>query len=160
MTDNTLLAILLAVLIVSLIIFSDDIIKWFKEMFHIDITISKSERHTPSISNLPPPTHVLHTDGENKEGDDDVDKELSERNRRIAEALKPFDRVLVRDEENELWCARFFDYFDEKESKVYPFNCTDNDYYSECIPYEGNEHLHNTCDPAPLDPLHAIKINQ
>ena len=58
--------------------------------------------------------------------------------------LKPFDKVLVRDFDNETWEINFFSrLLDGKH-----FKCLDLTYV-QCIPYEGNEHLLNTtnkCD--------------
>lgn len=58
--------------------------------------------------------------------------------------LKPFDKVLVRDFDNETWEINFFSRLrDEKH-----FKCLDLSYV-QCIPYEGNEHLlgtTNDCD--------------
>ena len=53
--------------------------------------------------------------------------------------LKPFDKVLVRDFDNETWEINFFSkLLDGKH-----FKCLDSSYV-QCIPYEGNEHLHDT----------------
>lgn len=53
--------------------------------------------------------------------------------------LKPFDKVLVRDEDDDEWVCDIFSHIDE------------NDYYycvgtrwKQCIHYEGNEHLLGT----------------
>lgn len=58
--------------------------------------------------------------------------------------FKPFDKVLVRDNDNQEWAASFFSHYDE--------DCISNYYcigihYNQCIPYEGNEHLLGTTDP-------------
>lgn len=58
--------------------------------------------------------------------------------------FKPFDKVLVRDGNYGRWKIQFFEKFD-KELK-YPFICMDGR-YSLCIPYSGNEHLHDTTTP-------------
>ena len=53
--------------------------------------------------------------------------------------LKPFDKVLVRDFNNETWEINFFSrLLDGKH-----FKCLDLSYV-QCIPYEGNEHLYDT----------------
>ena len=53
--------------------------------------------------------------------------------------LKPFDKVLVRDFDNETWEINFFaKLLDGKH-----FKCLDLSYV-QCIPYEGNEHLYDT----------------
>ena len=51
--------------------------------------------------------------------------------------LKPFDKVLVRDGDNELWQCNMFSH---KEG-IYVCFCS---YWQQCIPYEGNEHLLGT----------------
>lgn len=61
--------------------------------------------------------------------------------------LKPFDRVLVRDANNECWEVNLYGCYMRRWSSS-PFFCI-NDCFSQCIPYEGNEHLlgtTNDCD--------------
>jgi hypothetical protein len=58
--------------------------------------------------------------------------------------LKPFDKVLVRDFDNETWEINFFSRL--REGKY--FKCLDLS-YMQCIPFKGNEHLYDTtnkCD--------------
>ena len=57
--------------------------------------------------------------------------------------LKPFDRVLVRDEDDDgnFWKVELFSHYDA--SSEYPYYCLSSN-YSKCIPYEGNEHLLGT----------------
>lgn len=60
--------------------------------------------------------------------------------------LKPFDKVLVRDNNEQFWTCDWFSFHDTKQ--VYPFACVGH-YVSQCIPYEGNQHLLGTindCD--------------
>lgn len=52
--------------------------------------------------------------------------------------LKPFDKVLVRDSDNEKWRPKFFSHYD-KES-YFPYTTLDHEHYQQCIPYEGNEY--------------------
>ena len=52
--------------------------------------------------------------------------------------LKPFDKVLVRDNNTQKWTADLFSFFDK--SLVCPYSCVGH-YTNQCIPYEGNEHL-------------------
>lgn len=52
--------------------------------------------------------------------------------------LKPYDKVLVRDNDEQIWTADLFSFYNEKN--VYPFMCAGH-YTDQCIPYEGNEHL-------------------
>lgn len=57
--------------------------------------------------------------------------------------FKPFDRVLVRDEDNEVWIPSIFVRF--RDDEKFPYQCIDT-VYRQCIHYEGNEHLYNTDD--------------
>lgn len=50
--------------------------------------------------------------------------------------LKPFDKVLIKDEENDKWEASFFI---RKVGELY--ECMLGLKYKYCIPFEGNEHL-------------------
>lgn len=56
--------------------------------------------------------------------------------------LKPFDRVLVRDSDEDVWCANLFSHCKLDDSD-YPFRTLDT-CYKQCIPYERNEHLIGT----------------
>lgn len=53
--------------------------------------------------------------------------------------LKPFDKVLVRDADNEEWKCNLFSHIDED---VY-YMCVSAG-WKQCIPFEGNEHLLGT----------------
>lgn len=53
--------------------------------------------------------------------------------------LKPFDKVLVRDDLNEKWSINLFSYYDE-EVQDFPYVCL-SDRYEYCVPYEGNEYF-------------------
>ena len=53
--------------------------------------------------------------------------------------LKPFDKVLVRDNKDQKWKASFFGYKDENH-----FMRENGCAWFHCIPYEGNEHLLGT----------------
>lgn len=60
--------------------------------------------------------------------------------------LKPFDEVLVRDNNEQKWTVDMFSFYDK--TLIYPFNCIGH-YVNQCIPYESNEHLlgtTNDCD--------------
>lgn len=59
--------------------------------------------------------------------------------------FKPFDKVLVRDGDNESWFADFYSHNDHEES--FMFICVGSS-YNQCIPFEGNEHLLGTTNPA------------
>lgn len=58
--------------------------------------------------------------------------------------FKPFDKVLVRDNDEGEWYANYFSHY--KENNDCPYVCIDNSYIF-CIPYEGNEHLLGTTAP-------------
>ncbi len=55
--------------------------------------------------------------------------------------LKPFDKVLVRDWENQNWHCNIYSHY--SCNSHYPHVCADGG-YKFCIPYEGNEHLLGT----------------
>lgn len=57
--------------------------------------------------------------------------------------FKPFDKVLVRENNTEMWKADFFSHYNEKG--VWPYGCCCG-YWQQCIPYEGNEHLIGKAD--------------
>lgn len=60
--------------------------------------------------------------------------------------LKPFTKVLVRDNDTQKWTVDLFSFYDK--TLVYPFSCVGH-YTSQCISYDGNEHLlgtSNDCD--------------
>lgn len=59
--------------------------------------------------------------------------------------FNPFEKVLVRDNEAQLWKANYFSHYEE-DDEVYPYTCIDNSYHC-CIPYENNKHLLGTTDP-------------
>ena len=61
--------------------------------------------------------------------------------------LKPFDKVLVMDDESCKWRANFYSH--EGESMAYPFRCIGKT-YTYCIPYnDDTKHLVGTTDEAP-----------
>ena len=77
----------------------------------------------------------------------DKDYELVSRKFDIS-TLKPFDKVLVRDTKEQVWVADLFSHMINKPFGGYTFACVGH-YPSQCIPYEGNEHLlgtTNDCD--------------
>ena len=53
--------------------------------------------------------------------------------------LKPFDKVLVRDDEDHAWRVSLFGYKDANS-----YYCCNGCTWNQCIPYEGNEHLLGT----------------
>lgn len=57
--------------------------------------------------------------------------------------LKPFDKVLVRSDNSDVWECDFFSSYNPKCSNR--FHCI-GAWYNICIPYIGNEHLRGTTD--------------
>lgn len=59
--------------------------------------------------------------------------------------FKPFDKVLVRDNDEQAWCANYFSHY--KNAPDYFYVCI-NGIYHYCIPYnEHTAHLLGTTDP-------------
>lgn len=54
--------------------------------------------------------------------------------------LKPFDKVLVRDNEDDIWELSLFGYKDDERY----YRCDNGIPWIQCIPYDGNEHLLGT----------------
>lgn len=54
--------------------------------------------------------------------------------------IKPFDKVLVRNDKEDQWSANIFSY-QVRDNMYY---CLGECYWRYCIPYEGNEHLLGT----------------
>lgn len=52
--------------------------------------------------------------------------------------FQPFEKVLVRDNDDEPWKAAFYDYRDDTEEE-YPYYTIGGVSYSQCIRFEGNE---------------------
>lgn len=62
------------------------------------------------------------------------------RDSNLVRKLKPFDKVLVRDDEEDCkWCCNFF----AEKSEDGTYKCMIG-FWDMCIPYEGNEHLLGT----------------
>lgn len=59
--------------------------------------------------------------------------------------FKAYDRVLVRDEDQERWQAAFYDQYLTRNGH-YPHHVIGGDSYAQCIPYKSNEHLLGTTD--------------
>lgn len=53
--------------------------------------------------------------------------------------FKPFDKVLVRDSDEQEWVCNLFSHIDEEG-----LHCCVSSWWVQCIPYEGNEHLLGT----------------
>lgn len=60
--------------------------------------------------------------------------------------LKPFDKVLVRNNSLENWHIQFFEKYNRQYGTKYPYICMCGNKYSYCIPYEDNKHLLDTID--------------
>lgn len=59
--------------------------------------------------------------------------------------FEPFQKVLVRDVDSQLWRPAFFSRIRHEEAKsAYKYVCIGSGCYVQCIPYEGNEDLVNT----------------
>ena len=59
--------------------------------------------------------------------------------------LKAYDKVLVRDTNEQVWVADLFSHVLDRPLGGYTFACVGH-YPYQCIPYEGNEHLLGKCD--------------
>ena len=59
--------------------------------------------------------------------------------------LKAYDKVLVRDTNEQVWVADLFSHVLDRPLGGYTFACVGH-YPNQCIPYLGNEHLLGTCD--------------
>ena len=57
----------------------------------------------------------------------------------ITKYLRPFDKVLVRDDDNEPWKIELFERYSNRNDG-YPYVCMKT-IWRQCIPFEGNEHL-------------------
>ena len=64
--------------------------------------------------------------------------------RLIKQEFKPFDKVLIRDEDNQTWRACLFSHY--RKDLPCPYVCIGCSAYKQCIPYEGNEYLLGTTD--------------
>ncbi len=60
--------------------------------------------------------------------------------------LKPFDKVLVRNNSLETWHIQFFENYNRQYGAKYPFVCMCNNKYSQCIPFKYNEYLTDTAN--------------
>jgi hypothetical protein len=58
--------------------------------------------------------------------------------------FKPFDKVLMRDFDDQMWTAHLYSHRDD--SLTYIHRSIGEGGYNQCIPYEGNEHLLGTND--------------
>lgn len=60
--------------------------------------------------------------------------------------FKPFDKVLVRDEDDKEWHISLFarEIVDDSDGLSYKHECSNGTLWDCCIPFEGNEHLLGT----------------
>lgn len=64
------------------------------------------------------------------------------KSKKLESQFKPFDKVLVRDNEKQVWLPRLFDSHVEQAD----FWTQDGKSWKMCIPYKGNESLAGTTD--------------
>lgn len=62
----------------------------------------------------------------------------------VKQEFKPFDKVLIRDEDNQTWRICLFSHY--RKDLSCPYVCVGCSTYKQCIPYEGNEYLLGTTD--------------
>lgn len=60
----------------------------------------------------------------------------------IKQEFKPFDKILMRNENNQTWRACLFSHY--RKDLYFPYVCVGCSAYKQCIPYEGNEYLLGT----------------
>ena len=62
--------------------------------------------------------------------------------------FKPFDKVLVRNEESDKWCISFFsrEIVDDSDGSTCEYECSNGTLWDCCIPFEGNECLLETAE--------------
>lgn len=65
--------------------------------------------------------------------------------------FKPFDKVLVRYDDQHVWQIDFFSHY--VRGVECPYKCLTRD-FNQCIPYNGNEHLIDTTNEPSL-PTHS-----
>lgn len=63
----------------------------------------------------------------------------------VKQEFRPFDKVLVRDSNTDIWFCGLFSYYETQGETAYPYTTTSGS-YKYCIPYEGNEYLLGTTD--------------
>ena len=62
--------------------------------------------------------------------------------------FKPFDKVLVRDEDDKEWHISLFarEIVDDSDGLSYKYECSNGTLWDCCIPFEGNEYLLGTAE--------------
>ena len=76
---------------------------------------------------------------------EDVRAVLLEKDAPKEPEFKPFDRVLVRDDDDDEWHIDFFEGMNKDKDEPYTYQCL-NSFWRHCILYEGNEHLLGTTE--------------
>ena len=74
---------------------------------------------------------------------------INKKERFDPKTLKPFEKVLVRDSDNESWCCDLFSHIKE-ENTCYKYVASGFFLYRCCIPYnDDTKHLVGTTEEAP-----------
>lgn len=62
--------------------------------------------------------------------------------------FKPFDKVLVKNDESDRWCISFFsrEIVDGSDGSSCEYECSNGTLWNCCIPFEGNEYLLGTAE--------------
>lgn len=58
--------------------------------------------------------------------------------------FQTFDKVLVRDDDEDVWMPAFYSHLDRNLESEHVIISDTFSYWSQCVPYEGNEHLART----------------
>ena len=76
-----------------------------------------------------------------------IQKIIDKKTESSALEFQPFDKVLVRDNDDQKWMSTFFGFFCQDEGDRYPYE-TAHGAYKYCIPYnEKTKHLLGTKEP-------------
>ena len=125
------------------------------------VEIKSTNVNHPIIFKLHDITHSVSSTGEHFKGQDECtffpsreQRDWSkftapwyEKEKFDPKTLKPFDRILVRDNNDETWSCNFFSHI--REVVVYKFT-TITSSYKQCIPYnDDTKHLVGTTEEAP-----------
>ena len=62
--------------------------------------------------------------------------------------FQPYQRVLVRNDNFQVWIADFFSHIEKTFNNHTVYITTGGKHWLKCIPYVGNENLHNTTNSA------------
>lgn len=71
--------------------------------------------------------------------------------------FKAFDKVLVRNYDEEKWFATFYSSFNPNTQHHL---CTDGKYYKFCIPFNKYKHLNNRCGEAVISDKKILSVNK